>query len=244
MGLDVTVLGAFTAGLLSFLSPCVLPLVPPYLSFLAGVGLNELREGAANVAPPRRVVLLAVCFVLGFATVFVLLGAGASAAGQVVARHLDLLGTLAGILIIVLGLHMMGLRIPILFREARFHPAAKPAGPVGAYVIGLAFAFGWTPCVGPVLAAVLLLAGSGDTVGEGAWLLVAYSAGIGVPFVLAAAFIGPFLRAAQRFRRYVGVVEKVSGGLLVATGLLFVTGQMPVIGGWLLETAPVLGRIG
>jgi len=244
--LDVSYLGAGVAGLLSFLSPCVLPLVPPYLCFLGGMTLEELgARQAAGDAGARRVVLAAVFFVLGFATVFVALGATASAIGGLVSRHFELLAQIAGGLIVLLGLHFLGLlRIGVLFREARFHPARRPAGLAGAYLIGLAFAFGWTPCVGPVLATILFVAGSEESAVYGASLLGAYAAGLGIPFVAAAFAARPFGAFMARFRRYVGAVEKVLGALLVATGVLFITGSMADLSYWLLETFPGLSRIG
>ncbi|WP_422368557.1 cytochrome c biogenesis CcdA family protein [Pelagibius sp.] len=244
MAFDVSLGGAFIAGLLSFLSPCVLPLVPPYLCFIGGISMEEVAEGTAAGAG-RRVAFAALSFVLGFMTVFVALGASASMVGQLVAEYLDLLSYVAGAIIIVMGLHFLGaLRIPLLYREARFHTSARPAGMLGAYVVGLAFAFGWTPCVGPVLAAILFMAGSEESVGQGAGLLTAYGLGIGIPFLLAAVFAGQFLGFAKRFRRHVASVEKAMGGLLVATGILFVTGSMSTLSYWLLETFPALGTIG
>jgi cytochrome c-type biogenesis protein len=191
------------------------------------------------------VFIAALAFVLGFTTVFVALGATASALGQVVAQNFRLLGQIAGVIIIVLGLHFLGLfRIAFLYREARFHLEGRPAGLVGAYVVGLAFAFGWTPCVGPVLAAILFVAGAGDSVLEGSLLLTAYALGIGLPFLAAALAARPFMAFMARFRRYLGVVEKVMGGLLVITGVLFLTGTMSEIAYWILEAFPELGRIG
>jgi len=243
--LDVTWAGAFVAGVLSFASPCVLPLVPPYLAFLAGVSLSELTEGETTPGTGRRVVLTAIIFVLGFSTVFVALGASASYAGSFVAQHLTTLGYIAGVIILVLGLHFLGvLRIGLLFREARFHVARKPVGFLGAYVIGLAFAFGWTPCVGPVLAAILLYAGSEADVLKGAGLLLAYSLGIGLPFVLAAFFAKPFMGLMVRFRKHMGIVEKLMGALLVITGLLFLTNSMATLSYLMLEWFPALGTIG
>jgi cytochrome c-type biogenesis protein len=243
---DVGYTGAAVAGLLSFLSPCVLPLVPPYLCFLAGISMEELQE--ADGVPPgaaRRVFVRALAFVLGFATVFVALGASASAVGRLVADHLDVLSKIAGVLILLLGLHFLGVfRLALLYRELRFHGAAKPAGVAGAYVIGLAFAFGWTPCVGPVLAAILFVAAAEDTVLEGAALLGVYAMGIGLPFLLAALLARPFLGFMQRFRRHLHRVEQAMGALLVVTGVLFITGSVNDIGYWLQETFPALGRVG
>lgn len=244
--MEVSLVGALLAGLLSFLSPCVLPLVPPYLCFLSGASIEQLsREGEIPAAVTRRVLLAAVAFVLGFGTVFVALGATASAFGRLVAVHLDLLGQIAGVVIIVLGLHFLGVfRIALLFRDARFQVAGQPSGLIGAYVVGLAFAFGWTPCVGPVLAAILLVAASESTAFHGAFLLGAYSAGIGLPFLAAAFAVRPFLAFMKRFRRYLGRIEQVIGVLLIATGVLFLTGGINDIAFWLLETFPALGRVG
>ncbi|MHA7776756.1 cytochrome c biogenesis CcdA family protein [Roseibium sp. M-1] len=243
--LDVSLGGAFLAGLLSFISPCVLPIVPPYLCYLAGVSVDELKGDAATAATGRRVIFAAVAFVLGFSVVFVALGATASVVGQTIARYYDILSYVAGAIIIVMGLHFLGLfRIGLLFREARFHVDRKPAGLLGAFVIGLAFAFGWTPCVGPVLATILFVAGSSDTIWKGAGLLALYALGIGLPFILAAAFASQFLKLAGRFRKHMGTVEKIMGGFLVLTGLLILTGQMSLIANWLLETFPAFSTIG
>lgn len=243
---DITILGAVFAGVLSFVSPCVLPLVPPYLGFLAGVSLEQLTgESEEGGEASRRVFISAVAFVLGFSTVFVLLGATASFLGQFVRTYIDYLGYLAGAAIIVMGLHFLGLlRIGFLYREARVHVDQKPAGLLGAYVIGLAFGFGWTPCVGPILAAILFVAGTEDTVVRGALLLSAYAIGLGIPFLIAALFAGPFLQFMKRFRKHMGLVEKTMGGVLVLTGVMFLTGQMATLSYWLLETFPVFSSIG
>ncbi|PVB62183.1 cytochrome c biogenesis protein CcdA [Labrenzia sp. 011] len=243
--LDVSLGAAFLAGLLSFISPCVLPIVPPYLCYLAGVSVDELKGNTATAETGRRVIFAAVAFVLGFSAVFVALGATASVIGQSIARYYDILSYIAGGIIIVMGLHFLGVfRIGLLFREARIQVERKPAGLIGAFIMGLAFAFGWTPCVGPVLAAILFVAGSSDSTWYGAALLAVYALGIGLPFILAAAFASRFLHFAGRFRKHMGTVEKVMGGLLVVTGLLFITGQMSAIAFWLLETFPVFSQIG
>ncbi len=243
---DVTIAGAFVAGLLSFVSPCVLPLVPPYLCFLGGVSLDQLTgEGDAPAPAGSPVIIAALAFVLGFTTVFVALGASATGVGRLVADHLDLLARIAGVVIVLLGLHFLGvLRIGLLYREARYHVASKPAGLVGAYGIGLAFAFGWTPCVGPVLAAVLMVAGAEDTALRGGVLLGSYSLGIGLPFLAAAFAAKPFMAWMTRFRRHLGRIEKIMGVALVATGVAFLTGSINDLGFWLLETFPSLGRVG
>ncbi|MFG1347001.1 cytochrome c biogenesis protein CcdA [Xanthobacter autotrophicus DSM 431] len=242
MSLDVSLPGAFVAGLLSFASPCVLPLVPAYLGFLAGAAGTP---DAAGEGRRRRVVGAAALFVLGFASVFILLGATASTLGQALTRHVETLTLVSGALLIVFGLHMTGLvRIPLLYRQAKIDPGARPAGLLGPYVVGLAFGFGWSPCVGPVLAAILMVAGAEASVGKGMLLLGVYAAGIGIPFLVAAAFTGPFLAWAAGARRRLGLVEKVAGGLLILTGLAFVTGFMPQLAQWLLEAVPMLGAIG
>jgi cytochrome c-type biogenesis protein len=240
--LSVSFPAAALGGLISFLSPCVLPLVPPYLSFLAGTTFDRLNAGDGAVR--RRAVLAALLFVAGFSTVFVLLGATASALGQAVRQYLDVLSTAAGAAIIVMGLHFLGLfRIGLFYREARFN-VDKPVGLWGAYVMGLAFAFGWTPCIGPVLAAILAVAGSESSVAHGALLLAAYSAGLGIPFLLAAFAMKPTVALLRRMRSHFATVEKAMGVLLVLTGIAFLTGWITNMSFWLLETFPVLGRLG
>ena len=245
MGLDVPLTAAFLAGLLSFLSPCVLPLVPPYLCFITGASLDELT-GRERAEIGYRVVLLpALLFVLGFATVFVTLGATASAAGQFLREHSGLLAQIAGVAIILMGLHFIGIfRFGLLNREMRYSQAARPAGPLGAYGIGLAFGFGWTPCIGPVLAAILAVAATEDSVTRGAVLLGVYSAGLGVPFLAAALGVERFLGFLKRFRPHLGSVERATGALLVLTGVLFLTGTIQTMGYWLLEAFPALGQLG
>ena len=242
---------AFGAGFVSFVSPCVLPLVPPYLTFIAGVTLDDLTDNMKSRIVFGRVMIAALAFVLGFSAVFVGLGASASAIGQGIQ---DLNATfrifgqpalpiIAGIVIIAMGLHFVGVyRIGILDREARFQVRRKPSGVLGSFLIGMAFAFGWTPCIGPILGTLLALASNEETVGEGALLLAFYSAGIAIPFLIAAAFAGPFMVLMRRFRRHMGKVEKGMGVLLVATGLLFVFGQMTLLSLWILETFPGLAE--
>lgn len=250
MALDISFLGAAGAGALSFLSPCVLPLVPAYIGFLAGASFEELvattptgEPGSAR--PQGRAVRAAFAFVLGFSTVFIALGASASAVSTMLFSHLDLLGKIAGALIILFGIHFMGLwRIPWLARELRFHPALRPAGWFGAYAIGLAFAFGWTPCVGPILATVLTIAASEDQLSYGVALLATYSAGLGVPFLLAAWGIKPFVRFLSRFRRHLRKVEAVTGAALALTGVAIFTGRLGDFSLYLLETFPFLAEIG
>ena len=242
---DVGIGAALFAGLLSFVSPCVLPIVPPYLAYLAGISFSELSDDAVPAETARRIFLSSLLFVLGFSTVFVALGATASFIGQSIAQYFHILSIIAGVLIIIMGLHFLGLfKIALLYREARIDVQKKPAGLIGSYVMGLAFAFGWTPCVGPVLAAILFVAGAEDTALRGAGLLAAYSLGIGIPFMLAAVFAGRFLGWANRFKKHMHKIEMAMGGLLVLTGILFITGTMSYISQWLLDTFPGFATIG
>lgn len=243
MASDVTISAAAAAGLLSFLSPCVLPLVPPYLTFIAGTTIED--AAFERVSRARRDVFLAAClFVLGFSTVFVALGATASVFGQLLRQHIATLSLLAGLAIIAMGLHFLGLfRLAWLYREKRVQ-VERPLGIWGAYIMGLAFAFGWTPCIGPILAAILAVAASEETAGRGAGLLAIYSLGLGIPFLLAAAALEPFIGFLKRFRRYFAVVERIVGVLLVATGIGFLTGTMQNLSYWLLQTFPGLANLG
>jgi len=239
---DVSLPAAAFAGLLSFLSPCVLPLVPPYLCFIAGTSLEDLTVEPAQAA--RRDILLAgLLFVAGFSSVFISLGATASVFGQFIRAYQWWLGKTAGLVIIVMGLHFLGLfRIGLFYREARVQ-VQKP-GIASAFLMGMAFAFGWTPCIGPILAAILAVASSEESVSKGAILLGAYSLGLGVPFILAALMMEPFMGFMSKFRRYFGLMEKVVGGLLVLTGIAFLTGGIQSLSYWLLETFPALSKLG
>lgn len=245
-GFDVGFAGAFLAGLLSFLSPCVLPLVPPYLCFIGGVTLSEMTgEDGPPPGAKRRVFISSVAFVLGFSLVFILFGATASFLGQLLAENIVWVGRVAGVLVIIMGVHFLGIvRIPLLYREARFHGPAKPIGLLGAFLMGLAFAFGWTPCVGPVLAAILMIAGTEESVLNGTLLLASYAAGIGLPFLIVAIAIGPFLGIMPGIRKHMGKIEKAIGVFLILTGILFLTGSISDIAYWLLETFPSLGKVG
>lgn len=239
-------INAFFGGLISFLSPCVLPLVPPYLAFMAGATMDQLtNEDGVDRALERRVLLSAICFVFGLATVFVALGAGASAIGQLLLQNKILFGQIAGVVIIIMGVHFLGIiRIPFLYREARIDAGGSAGSFVGAYVMGLAFAFGWTPCIGPILGAILVQASQQDTIWAGVSQLAVYAAGLGVPFIVAAMFIGPFMRWMRKFRRHLGTVEKVMGLLLIAVGGMMISGDFSALAYWLIETFPALGTLG
>ncbi len=243
---DVSYYGAFLAGLISFLSPCILPIVPFYLCYLAGITMNQFTDdGSINDGSRRRVVFASILFALGIMTVFVGLGATASAFGQVLRSYFDILRYVAGGLIMIMGLHFLGVfKIGLLYREARIETRNKPVSLLGAYVIGLAFAFGWTPCVGPILAAILFAAGAQDTVWQGTTLLFAYGLGMTLPFVIAAIFASQFMAFFARFRHHLGKVEKVMGGLLLIFGALVFFGQVNRIAQWMIDTFPQFQTLG
>jgi cytochrome c-type biogenesis protein len=245
MDTDVTLFAAFGAGILSSVSPCVLPLVPAYLGFLTGASIEEHSGEDTLWRAKLRTIGIALTFVLGFSAVFIGFGVTASVFGQLLHRWSETLAVVAGIAIILMGLHFLGVfRIATLYREARFNCLAVKAGPMGAFVMGLAFAFGWTPCIGPVLAAILTVAGSRDGVGTGAVLLAAYSAGLGVPFLVAALFAARFAAFLKRFRSHYHTVERAMGVVLVLAGMMFLTGGMQRLSFWLIESFPALGTIG
>ncbi|WP_138378781.1 cytochrome c biogenesis CcdA family protein [Luteithermobacter gelatinilyticus] len=240
---DISYFAALLGGIFSFLSPCVLPLVPAYVCFVTGNSLNDLREG--DKVPLLSVFWGALAFVLGFSTVFVALGAGASSLQPLLLNYMPVFSKVAGALIMILGIHFTGLvRIPLLYREARFQTRDNPAGILGAYVVGLAFAFGWTPCIGPILGTILTLAASQQTFGAGVSLLGVYSLGLGVPFVVAALSINRFLSFSGRFRRHLRTVEILIGLLLIMTGLAIFTGLLQTFGNVLLDWFPGLAKIG
>jgi cytochrome c-type biogenesis protein len=219
-------------------------LVPPYLVFLTGTSIERFADREPAPQVKRATVAAALLFVAGFSTVFVTLGASASLVGSLIRAYSGPLATIAGIVIIVMGLHFLGVfRIALLMQEKRAQ-VAKPVGLWGAYVIGLAFAFGWTPCIGPILAAILAVAASEQTVAKGAGLLAVYSLGLGIPFVIAAFAIEPFAAFLARFKRHLHRVEQAMGALLVLTGIAFLTGSLNQMSIWLLEVFPGLGKIG
>jgi cytochrome c-type biogenesis protein len=241
---NVSIPAALIAGLVSFLSPCVLPLVPPYLIYLTGATIEHVANEETAASSRRNVMISALLFVLGFSTVFVLLGASASLIGGFIRAWSAQLAILAGIVIIVMGLHFLGLtRIGLLMREGRL-PIPKPVGLWGAYVMGLAFAFGWTPCIGPILAAILSIAAAEATVAKGAGLLAVYSAGLGIPFLIAAFMVEQFSSLFSRMKRHLATVERAMGVLMIITGIGFLTGAVSNVSIWLLDTFPSLQSFG
>jgi cytochrome c-type biogenesis protein len=233
---------AFSAGILSFLSPCVLPIVPPYLAYMGGVSVTDMED---NRAARGRAVVASLFFVLGLSTVFLILGAGASALGRAFASYRPYLEVGAGVVVVIFGLHFLGLfRLKFLDREMRMDAGDQGGSAFGAYFLGLAFAFGWTPCLGPILSAILSLAGGQADVSKGVMLLGVYAIGLGVPFVLVAAFFPQMKRPMAWMKRNMGVIEKTSGVLLVVVGLAMATGFMSMFSFWLLETLPFLAIFG
>ena len=228
---DVSYFAALVAGILSFVSPCVLPLVPGYLSFISGVSLDNAHTGTTlPEGTTRRVFLASIAFVLGFSTVFVALGASASTIGAFINEKAAILTKIAGVLVILFGLHTMGvLRIKWLYRQAQIDVQRKPAGPFGAFVVGLAFAFGWTPCIGPILGSILALAAQEGTVRHGSVLLAVYSLGLGVPFLVTSLAVTRFFAAFKRVRKYYHAIEIVAGLLMVVIGVLLVTNKFTLI---------------
>ena len=244
---QVSIFAAFFAGILSFLSPCVLPLVPAYISFMSGLSVDELQRSAHRKAVLQKTLMTSLAFILGFSVIFVLLGATATTLGRFLLAKSYVISKIAGIIIIVLGLHFLGIfkkSLNFLNYEKRFHVQNIQAGVIGAFIIGLAFAFGWTPCVGPILGPILFLAGGQETVGQGILLLSMYSIGLGVPFLLTALATQTFFNVLNRVKRYFNVIEVVSGVFLIAIGVLIFTGRFSLIATKLIEWFPGLGSLG
>ncbi|KMW57502.1 Cytochrome c-type biogenesis CcdA-like protein [Candidatus Rhodobacter oscarellae] len=249
LGIDIIDAGLLTAmafalfgGLLSFLSPCVLPVALPYLAYMGGVSVRDMGEDSSA---RRRALFTAMFFVLGLSTVFLILGFAFSAMGMMFLEWQDWFITGAGVLVIGFGLHFLGVyRIKFLDQEARLDAGDRGGSAFGAYVLGLAFAFGWTPCLGPILGGILTLAASEGDVSRGTFLLALYAAGLGIPFLLLAAFLPRLSGLMAWLKRHLNAVEKTSGALLVLVGLLLVTGKFTDIANWLLSTFPALGYIG
>ena len=233
---------ALVAGIISFLSPCVLPIVPPYLAYMIGVSLNDM-SGVQSAR--RRAIIAALFFVMGLSTVFLILGFTASAFGAFFLQNQILFARISGVVIIVFGLHFLGVfRIPFLDREARVDAGDKGGSSFGAYVLGLAFAFGWTPCIGPQLGAILSLAASEASIARGTLLLGVYAAGLGIPFLLAAMFITRAMGVMNRLKKHMKAIERVMGGLLLLVGIAMVTGAFTTFSWWLLEKFPALATLG
>jgi cytochrome c-type biogenesis protein len=233
---------ALVAGVISFLSPCVLPIVPPYLAYMGGVSLNDM---SSEKAARRSASIAALFFVLGLSTVFLILGFTASAFGAFFLQNQVLFAQLSGVVIIIFGLHFVGVfRIPFLDQEARLDAGDKGGSSFGAYVLGLAFAFGWTPCIGPQLGAILSLAAAEGSVARGTTLLGVYALGLGIPFLLAAMFITRAMGVMNHIKRHMKLIERIMGGLLIAVGLAMVTGAFSWFAFWLLETFPALATLG
>lgn len=230
---------ALLAGILSFASPCVLPVVPPYLAYMSGVKVSELKQGEGSAILP------ALFFVLGLSTVFLFMGLAASAFGRVFLQYQDVLAKVAGIMVILMGLHFLRIfRIPILDHEARLAAGKRDGGAFGAYLLGLAFAFGWTPCIGPQLGMILSLAATGAELTRGAGLLAVYALGLGIPFLLAAIFVNRAMGVMDRVKRHLKLVERIMGALLLFVGATLLTGGFATFSYWLLETFPLLSRLG
>ncbi|MEK0163209.1 cytochrome c biogenesis protein CcdA [Phaeobacter sp. JH18-32] len=244
--LEISLFGALVAGLLSFFTPCVLPMVPFYLSYMGGLSIAELRsDGEIALGARRRLVLASICFAAGVTTVFVLMGMGATALGQVFGQYMDVLAYGAAVLLLVFGLHFLGvLRIPLLYREARIESTAPPATLAGAYLMGLAFGFGWTPCVGPALASILMIASGLGDIWRGGLLLLVYGAAMTAPFVVAALFAGPFLRFVARHRSAFAWVEKGMGVMLIIFAVLIATGSVRYIAEAMIRWFPGFASIG
>lgn len=239
---QIGALTAFVAGIISFLSPCVLPLVPGYVSFVAGSSLEDMRDGQAS---RLQALMLAIIFVAGFSVVFVSLGASATYLGQLLLVYKYELGLIAGVVVILFGLHMLGLTpFRLMNSEARFHVDMPGGKSMSAFLLGIAFAFGWTPCIGPVLGAILTMSASTADVSQGAILLAIYSIGLGVPFLLAAVFTGTLLVYLRSLGRAGRRLQQTAGGLLVVMGVMMVTGQLEAMAYWLIETFPMLSSIG
>jgi cytochrome c-type biogenesis protein len=233
---------ALLAGVISFLSPCVLPIVPPYLAYMGGISMAEMTDDKVSNKPA---IFAAIFFALGLSTVFIFLGFAASAFGRVFLQYQEVMGQIAGGVIVIFGLHFLGVfTIPFLQREARLDAGDRGGSAFGAYILGLAFAFGWTPCIGPILGAILSMAAQEASIARGTLLLATYAIGLGLPFIIAAIFINRAIGVMNRFKRHMGLIEKIMGGLLVLVGLMLVTGAFSSFSFWLLEIFPALSTIG
>jgi len=242
---NVNIVTAFLFGFLSFISPCVLPIVPGYLSFISGVSFEEMQDAAQRRRVRRRIAANSIFFILGFSTVFIALGASATAVGGFLHEKIVLIGKIAGGVLVIFGIHMTGLvKIPFLNYEKRFQAENRQLGLLGAFVVGLAFAFGWTPCIGPILAGILTIASQQDTVGKGIILLTAYSLGLGIPFFLTGLSVTAFYSVFNRFKRHLHTVEIVGGIMLILVGILIATNSLTIVSGYLARWLPFLNDLG
>lgn len=246
MNESVGLLAALTAGLISFISPCVLPVVPAYLSFVSGMSIDEMKAtGGASSASRMRLFLNCLAFVAGFSTVFIMLGASATVVGGFLNQNAKILSKVAGVIIIVFGLHTMGVfKLPFLNYEKRFHQNQKSAGLIGSFLVGLAFAFGWTPCIGPILGAILGVAASSESVGQGILLLSVYSLGLGIPFLLAGLFVESFFRLSGGIKKQFHLIEKVSGFFMIAVGVMIFFNLFTQLSSWVSQLFPWLSTLG
>ena len=230
---NVSILAAFAAGLISFLSPCVLPLVPGYISIISGFSLEQLKDEQRQASLRRSLLLNSVMFIIGFSITFIALGASATWIGQVLVSRMQLFYRLAGLIIIVFGLHLLGIfKINFLYQDKRFHNIGKPRGVVGVLVLGLAFGFGWSPCLGPILSAILTIASTKENIGQGVFLLAVYSLGLGIPFLMTSLGLNKFLAFYGRFKRHFRAVEMASGALVIAVGVLILTNNLSRLAAW------------
>lgn len=237
-----SLLVALLAGVISFLSPCVLPIVPPYIAYMGGISMADMTDGKHSRRPA---IIAAIFFTLGLSTVFIFLGFTSSLLGQVFLQNQRAFGIVAGSVIILFGLHFIGLiRIPFLYREARIDAGDQGGSAFGAYVLGLAFAFGWTPCIGPILGAILSVAAQEGSIARGSILMAFYALGLGFPFILAAVFINRAVTIMNRFKRHMALIEKIMGALLIGVGLMLVFDLFSRFSYWLLETFPALAMVG
>jgi cytochrome c-type biogenesis protein len=237
-----SLLVALLAGVISFLSPCVLPIVPPYLAYMGGITMNEMTDGKRSNRPA---IIASIFFAMGLSTVFIFLGFTTSLLGQMFLQNQRIFGIVAGVVIILFGLHFIGLiRIPFLYREARIDAGDQGGSAFGAYVLGLAFAFGWTPCIGPILGAILSVAAQEGSVARGTMLMAFYAIGLGLPFIIAAVFINRAVIVMNRFKRHMGTVEKIMGTLLILVGLALIFDLFSRFSYWLLEVFPALALVG
>ena len=242
---NVGILTAFIFGLISFISPCVLPIVPGYLSFISGVSFEEMQSTGNRSAVRKRIMLNALFFIFGFSLVFIALGASATAIGQFLSEQQNIISKIAGGIIVIFGIHMTGIfKIPFLNYEKRFHTEGKKLGLLGAFLVGFAFAFGWTPCIGPILAGILVLASRQETIGQGILLLTSYSLGLGIPFFLTALSLSAFFNVFNKFKRHLHKVEIVGGILLIVIGVLIMTNYLTILSGYFAKWFPFLNELG